>query len=211
MKDNVTRTFAFISMAIGISSVAIGLQQSKILSDFVVKSEYMYLFFGAFYIFTGTVFAVFSSKISSLMRIISGRRRVALFHLPTSNNRDYIDNLVNELNRKRISVWIDFEEIKAGDDILNTIRHEIANADAAVFIFDQKEFKFLELFLGYAIAAETRVIPISIGGVKIPAEISKISHIVSEGDAASDAPKIVEGVLRSKPKTNDAGTRSVRY
>jgi hypothetical protein len=123
-------------------------------------------------------------------------------------DRDIAAHIADGLIQVGIDAWIDKYEIIPGDSIIKKIFEDgLSGADVFLIILSENSIKSkwvkqeLEVALIMRIEGETRIIPLKMGNVKIPAPLKPLMWIDMDGDFSQKIRELQMAIyqIREKP------------
>lgn len=113
-------------------------------------------------------------------------------------DRIWVDAFAKELQQRGLPLWVDNNEIKAGDNIVDAIESALRESDAVIFVLNEQSVQNPNLYfeLGAAIAAGKRIIPIvgehAMRG-SLPGSLLRRRYLV-QGDPGETADEVLRAV-----------------
>jgi hypothetical protein len=144
--------------------------------------------------------------------------RVFLSHTSIDKDR-FVIPFAKALERLGVSVWLDQEQLRAGDDIVQKIFEEgIGKADAVVVVISPKSLNSawvqqeLNATVVRRLSHDTRLIPVLIDGAEAPVSVAHLLHVKgASSDAAAMAQRVADAIIGDGPRTEPAQNPVTSY
>ena len=113
-------------------------------------------------------------------------------------DREWVRAFAEALEERGLPLWIDEDEIKAGEVIVDAIERALRESDAVIFVLNKKSLRTPNLYfeLGAAVAGGKKIIPI-VGEHEVrnllPGSLLKRRYLV-QGDPGETADEVLRAV-----------------
>lgn len=141
------------------------------------------------------------------MQLMRSPLQPRIFLSYAHEDEDLARPLAEELRQGGAFVWMDRDELVAGDRLEDRIRSAIRSSDLFLVLLSpnsqQSQWLNRELQIALATANGTRVVPIVFSGAKLPSDLQRVLYLKAD---PSRLGATVEQILRVSREANDEGS-----